>query len=256
MKKVKTILKNIFPFLIPLRQKWNVMFRNELAKRGFELKSYPDIDIKRRMSLIQHFKINKLFDIGASTGNYAMSMRKFGFEGKMVSFEPLSRSFSILKENASNDKNWKVINIALGNNDEETFINIAGNFDSSSLLAMLPEHLNSAPQSLYSGKEKIKVNKLDTIISDYYEREDCIYIKIDTQGFERQVLEGAEKSLSKVKGLQLEMSIIPLYEGGMLFIEMIDFLESKGFKLYSIENGFYDTDTGQLLQFDGIFFRK
>jgi FkbM family methyltransferase len=256
MKKIKTIIKNIFPFLSPLLRKIDVKYRNELARRGYEIKSYPSTDLKRRMSLVNHFKINKVFDIGASTGNYALTMRKFGFEGEIISFEPLSKSFNILKQNANNDKNWKAINIALGNSDEETYINIAGNFDSSSLLEMLPDHLNSAPESLYLGKEKIKINKLDTIFNKYYKKDDCVYIKIDTQGFEKQVLEGAEKSLTTIKGLQLEMSIIPLYEGGILFLEMISFLNSNGFDLYSIENGFYDKDTGQLLQFDGIFFKK
>jgi FkbM family methyltransferase len=222
---------------------------------GAQLTRYPDRDLKRRMKLLRHFKINKIFDIGANVGNYVVAMRDLGFEGEVVSFEPLSDVYDILKKRAQKDPAWKTSNIALGSHDEETFINIAGNGDSSSLLEMLPEHLNSAPQSSYIGKQKIIVRKLDTIINDYYNEADRLFIKIDTQGFEKEVLEGSVASMPKIMGVQLEMSLKPLYNGGILYLEMIDYLQQKGFHLFALENGFSNPETGQLLQADGIFFK-
>ena len=81
-------------------------------------------------------------------------------------------------------------------------------------------------------------------------------MKLDTQGFERNVLVGAAQSLQKIQGIQIEMSLLELYKGQMLFVETIAYLEQLGFKLYSLENGFYDKNTGQLLCLDGIFFRE
>lgn len=226
-----------------------------LTKVGGKLERYPPEDLKRRMRLLTHFKINKLLDVGAYYGLYAIKMRELGFQGDIISFEPLSKTYNILRQNTKKYKNWEAINIALGNKDEEAFINIAGNAaGSSSLLEMLPAHLNADPESLYVGREKVNVRKLDSIIHEYYKKEDAIYLKVDTQGFEKQVLEGAAESLSKIKGIQLEMSLIPLYNEEMLLCEMIDFLKSKGFKLYSLENGFSNSKTGQLLQVDGVFF--
>lgn len=227
-----------------------------LSKIGAKIVRYPEYDLRRRKMLLDYFKINKVFDVGANSGQYAMKMRQLGFDGEIISFEPLSKAYETLKQNTRKYKNWKAINIALGDKDEETFINVAGNSYSSSLLEMLPDHINAAPESTYIGKEKIRVNKLDTIISDFYNETDRVYLKIDTQGYEKQVLAGSVESLRKIKGIQLEMSIVPLYKEEMLFSEMVMFLENKGFILHSLENGFSLPRTGQLLQVDGLFFSK
>ena len=230
--------------------------KNFLKRSGIHVRLQdPDVDLKRRLKLLSHYSINKVFDIGANTGDYAINMRDAGYIGKVISFEPLSSAYSVLSKACSNDKNWESINMAIGSRDEETFINIAGNSQSSSLLDMLPEHVKSAPSSAYIGKEKITVRKMDTIFNQYYGEGDHILLKIDTQGFEKQVLDGAEQSLSKITGIQLEMSLIPLYANEMLYLEMIAFLKGKGFILMSIENGFANPTTGQLLQVDGLFFR-
>lgn len=229
---------------------------NTFKSIGLQINRYPDSDLKRRLKLIKYFEINKIFDIGANVGNYAMVMRKLGFEGNIVSFEPLSETFKKLQKNAAKDNNWETINIALGDKDGESEINIAGNNDSSSILEMMPSHSKSAPESSYIGNERIKVNKLDTLFENLYRKGDNAFVKIDTQGYELNVLQGAEKSLSHIKGIQIEMSLVQLYDGGILYKEMIDLIEKKGFSLFSIENGFSDPESGELLQMDGIFFKK
>ena len=232
------------------------LFLNTIIKNfGIQLLRYPDMDIRRRMKLFEHFKINKIFDVGANVGNYAISLRKFGYTGEIISFEPLSEIFTILKNNSEGDKKWRIENIALGDVDGETIINIAGNNDSSSLLGMLPAHTESAPEAQYVGTEKIRINKLDTIFNNFTKDNDNIFLKIDTQGFEKNVIDGAEDSLNKIRGIQIEMSLVHLYQGDFIYTEMINILKSKGFDLYSIENGFANPISGQLLQVDGIFYR-
>ena len=127
---------------------------------------------------------------------------------------------------------------------------------SSSILNILPEHIKSAPTSEFVAKQNIKIKRLDSIFENFFEECDNVMLKIDTQGYEKNVILGAENILSKIKIIQLEMSIVPLYENEILFIEMINFLDSKGFELFSLENGFADTKTGKLLQLDGIFINK
>ena len=121
---------------------------------------------------------------------------------------------------------------------------------------MLPEHIKSAPESIYISKQNIEIKKLDSVFESYYEVGDNIMVKIDTQGYEKNVILGAENSLSKIKIIQLEMSVVPLYENEIIFTEMIDFLDKKGFELFFLENGFTDIKTGRLLQLDGIFMNK
>jgi hypothetical protein len=121
---------------------------------------------------------------------------------------------------------------------------------------MLPRHIKSEPNSKYIRKEKCLVNRLDTLFSRNMILDKKIFLKFDVQGYEMNVLNGAEFIFNNIEGIQIEMSLEPLYEGSILYKDMIHFLEMKGFELYSIENGFSDPHTGKLLQFDGFFLKK
>jgi FkbM family methyltransferase len=229
-----------------------------LRKTGFQLEKYPhpDADFIRRLKIINYYSIDTLFDIGAASGQYAIDMRKFGYKGKIISFEPLKNAFKELKDASLKDNNWIVNNYAIGNEDTKSVINVAGNSDSSSILKMLPAHYNIRPKSKYIAQEEIEVKRLDSIFNSFCGKEDRVMIKIDTQGYEKKVIDGATESLKSIIIIQLEMSIIQLYENEMLYIEMINYLDNKGFKLYSLENGFSDQTTGRLLQVDGIFVKE
>lgn len=231
-------------------------FRKVLESSGRQIIRYPDRDLMRRMKLIEHFKINKIFDVGANDGFFTSQMVKLGFKGEIISFEPVKSVFLRLKENSSRYPNWRAENFGLGSVDEQMVINVAGNSGaSSSILPMTSKHLDACPEGAYVGKETITVRRLDSIFEDYYRRGDHILLKMDTQGFEKNVLVGAHESLEKIKGIQIELSLVELYEGQMLYREGIEYLEQRGFRLYSIENGFYNKHTGQLLAMDGILYR-
>jgi len=208
------------------------------------------------MHLLRSNRIDLVFDVGANFGQYATSLRECGYRGRIVSFEPLTSAFSRLEANAKADPLWEVVNIGLGDRDERATINIAGNSQSSSLLEMLPAHLKSAPVSAYVGKEEITVSRLDSVFSKYHRRGDRTFLKLDAQGYERKILEGASRSLTDIQGIQLEMSIEPLYSDEMPYLEMLGYLAGIGFTLASIEPGFGDPESGRMLQMDGIFFRS
>lgn len=222
---------------------------------GIDIQRYPDGDLKSRMVAIDHFEINLIFDVGANSGQYALQLRELGYGGKIVSFEPLGAAFQQLNKVASRDDSWWAQNVALGNKVGFDYINVSRNSCSSSLLNMLSSHYDAAPDSIYVDKEKIEIKKLDDIFSDYYESSDNVLLKIDAQGYEKHILEGAINSLKWIKGIQMEMSLIPLYEGSPLFTDMIKFMEENGFRLYAIENGFGNLNNGQQLQVDGTFYR-
>jgi FkbM family methyltransferase len=227
-----------------------------LRKVGYDINQFPPQDIRRRIQLFNYFNINKIFDVGANTGGYASSMRSAGYVDNIISFEPVKVAYNQLVERSIHDKKWSTKNIALGNSDGSAIINVSQNLVSSSISEMSTLHVNSAPDSLYLRKEEIEIHRLDTIFFDLADKQDKIMLKIDTQGFEKNVIDGAEKSLPLISGLQLEMSLVPLYNNELLFPELLQYVNDKGFSLYSLENGFSDPDSGQLLQVDGIFFRK
>jgi FkbM family methyltransferase len=224
---------------------------------GYEIKK-PNLredHLKRRMKLINTYNINTILDVGANTGQYGKVMRTIGYRGKIVSFEPVGKSYQELLINTKKDTDWTALNYALGNFDGTTQINIAGNSVSSSMLDMLPSHLKHRPASKYIDKELINIIQLDTVFESIYKINDIVLLKIDAQGFEYNILEGASYSLSHIKGIQLEMSLEPLYDKEKSMCEMIDYLLLKGFKLMSLEPGSIDLENGQMFQVDGVFIK-
>jgi len=226
---------------------------------GIDLKRYnvQTSEAAKMQRLLAYHNIDLVFDVGANIGQYAKLLRELGYSGRIVSFEPLSSAYSQLKAVSKKDPLWEIApQAAIGNQEGEIIINIAGNSYSSSALPMLDAHLESAPESAYSGSETVKLSRLDTIAKDYIKSETkSIFLKIDVQGLEKQVLEGATAILPLVKGIKLELSLVPLYEGQVLFKEMIDIVEKLGYELYGIEPGFTAEKTGRMLQMDGIFFK-
>jgi FkbM family methyltransferase len=197
-----------------------------------------------------------VLDIGANTGQFARYTReRLEFKKKIISFEPMSRAFASLQANAENDPEWTVQNCAIGDEVGKKEINIAGNSFSSSLLDMLPAHLDAAPHSKYEDKEWVEVKTLDSFLGSLFNIDEKVFLKIDTQGFEKQVLHGAKESLPHISTIQLEMSLVPLYRGEMVFAEMYPLMLQFGFGLIDVDGGFSDPKTGRLLQIDGIFQR-
>jgi FkbM family methyltransferase len=239
-----------------MKQELHRFLNSFLIKIGFELLKFPYGLLKKRIELMKKFNIDFVFDVGANTGQYANQLRSAGYKGAILSFEPLTEAFSILQKHTEKDKNWKAEQIGLGNFDGESLINVAKNSVSSSILNIRKEHVEAVPDSKYVSQEKITIRKLDTIFEKYEQQGKNFFLKIDTQGFEKEVINGALLSLPKIAGIQVEMSLVELYEGESMYEDLKRLVESYGFDLYSLEPGFSDPDTGKLMQIDGIFFRS
>lgn len=208
------------------------------------------------VSTLRKFKIDLVLDVGANTGQFGSEIRYYGYTGKIVSFEPLSHAYSNLVRTIAGDPQWEAHPpCALGNENGETVINIAGNSQSSSILPMLETHRNAAPESAYKGTERVRIKTLDTAAGDYLKDARAPFLKIDTQGFEWQVLDGGRKTLPYIKGLLVELSLVPLYEGQHSWREITDRLEDEGFSLWALRTGFIDQSQGRTLQVDGVFYR-
>lgn len=220
-------------------------------KRGFEIRRHP---AARRQKMFAARGVDLVLDVGGANGGYGRALRQFGYAGRIVSFEPLANSFQELSANIAGDPSWTARNHALGDEPGEAEIHVASNSTSSSLLPMKDSHLEAEPSVGIVGTETIRVERLDDAAAEVVGPKDTVFLKIDTQGFERHVLAGGPETLARSVGLQLELSFIPLYEGGMLANEAISMAYDAGFHLEVIEQG-WASRTGQMLQADGIFFR-
>jgi FkbM family methyltransferase len=216
-------------------------------RAGYELQPLARTHgAKYRQVFAQHH-INLLLDVGAYVGDYARSMRRLPYAGRIVSFEPAATAFAQLQARAQADPHWTAVNLALGDHDGQATLNISGLPMSSSLLPMLPAHVNAAPTSAFVGSETVTVRTLDSVFGDYFQPGNRVFLKLDTQGFERAVLTGAARSLPNILGMQIELSFVPLYSGEATIGPMVDYLAELGFGLRSFSPGFED-GRGRLLQ--------
>ena len=201
-------------------------------------------------------EIDLVLDVGANTGQFAIMLRKSGYKGRIVSFEPLESAYAQLVRNAERDPYWTVApRMAIGDMDGEISINISANSVSSSIAGMLKAHLDAVPDSIYVSSEITPISRLDTVASTFVPAAARTFLKIDTQGYELKVLTGASQLIPLLKGLQLELSLLPLYEGGGIFTDMVGRINGMGFDLCGIFDAFTDSQSGRMFQADGIFFR-
>ena len=209
------------------------------------------------VSTLQKFEIDLVLDVGANVGQFASELRQYGYTGRIVSFEPLSKAHGELMQASAGDLLWDVYpRCALGEYEGEVEINIAGNSESSSILPMLESHRSAAPESAYQGKEITSIKTLNAVAGQYLKDARAAFLKIDTQGFEWQVLNGACEILPYIKGISVELSFMPLYEGQHLWREVVDRLEAEGFTLWTFKTAFFDQSQGRMLQVDGVFYRS
>ena len=202
----------------------------------------------------EEFGISTILDIGANVGQFGRRVRDAGYRGQLVSFEPLDMAHSSLTSAAGGDRSWTVMPpMALGSTAGKAKINVSSNLSSSSLLAVDQRSIDAFPRSAFVRTEDIDIRRLDTVTSPLWSQPYAL--KIDTQGFEIEVLSGAENILPQVKLVLIEMSLCPLYEGAPLLAEVYSWLEQRGFRCIGLTEGFVDLDRQEMLQVDGLFTR-
>jgi FkbM family methyltransferase len=206
-------------------------------------------------AILLNYGVDLVLDVGANTGQYGIRARTLGYQGRIVSFEPVLASFTDLSNVTHHDPLWTPVNVGCGDYDGKATINT---FNLSVMNSILPSTSlieKEYPQVKDVGQEEISIRQVDTLFDDYCHPTDRVLLKIDTQGFEQKVLEGARSSLDKVVGVQLELSFIEHYVNETLFEDMVSFLSQKGFTLALLEPLTHNLENGKLLQADGTFFR-
>lgn len=228
-------------------------------KAGVEVNWYDPAqsDTARLFKLLDFHKIDTILDVGANDGGYGKLLRRGGYSGAILSFEPLADAHLKLMHASASDSLWQVMpRMAIGSSNGEIEINVAGNSTSSSILPMRSLHELAAPQSRYIGTERVPLCRLDDVAHPLITQGKNLLLKIDTQGYEMPVLQGAKNLLRRVHGIQLELSLVPLYEGQLHYKEAINWLMERGFELWSVMPGFVDRTSGRMLQMDGVLFRS
>jgi FkbM family methyltransferase len=218
-----------------------------LTRLGYEIRRWGPV------KLLQIEGVTLVLDVGANIGQYARRLRYGGYKGRIVSFEPLSEAYAELSRRADSDPGWEARRLALGEYEGFAEINVSRKSSRSSLLEMYAHHVEIAPESTYVGKETVPTARLDSVWGDVVRAGERVFLKMDVQGFELQVLHGAEGVIDGVHGVQAELSLVPLYAGAATWREIVDWVEGRGFEIAGIESAF--VDRGRALQVDAVFLR-
>ena len=233
----------------------------EIAKLGVRLALHRtgvsigrDPFVNRVARLLHRRRIETILDVGANVGQFARMLRAAGFDGDILSYEPLSDAYRRLTRRSAADPRWQAFNAAVGSEPGRSTIHISANSYSSSLLAMTKAHLDSAPGSQFIGTEDVDVTTVAGIVEEHGLDPARMFLKVDTQGFEKSVMTGAGAVIDDVAAVQLELSFVELYEGQELFDEGVTTMRDHGLELWTLDPGISDAE-GRLLQCDGVFVR-
>ena len=216
----------------------------------------PSKDTLRLVRVLQHHGIDLVLDVGANVGQYGRRLRRGGYTGRIVSFEPLSSAHAALQREAAGDDGWTVApRLAIGDSDVPVKVNISAESDMSSVLDFTAEMADLLDSSAYVGSEVASQARLDAVLGKHAGPTDRIMVKIDTQGAEARVLNGARGVLSRLTAIQLELSIVPVYAGEEDYRAMIDRLVEWGFTPALFIPGYFNRRTARLIGMDGVFVR-
>lgn len=227
---------------------------NEIKQK---LLDHLGLEVQRSATLANFLAtrpIDLVVDAGANLGQFARSIRQKGYRGRIHSFEPIGYVFRALKTMADRDSHWTVTNAALGDKAGTQLMNVFGNHTLSSFLAP-KKLLESFDTGVQAKTEKVNILLLDEVLASDNARH--IFLKIDVQGFEKQVLDGARQILSRTTAVYLELPVHHIYEGAWNFKSAIDYLDQLGFEPAQFRTvSTQPNDAASAMEFDCLFKRK
>ncbi|MEJ7934823.1 FkbM family methyltransferase [Sphingobium sp. AN558] len=218
---------------------------------------YPEILALRRF--LTAFEVDCVFDVGANRGQYATSLRiDARFAGTILSFEPNPEIFAQLTRRAARDPSWHVFNLALSDFDGMASFNIMAADQFSSL-----EHPATGQDAIFAERNMVartvemQCRRMDGLLPELrgvhgFARP---FLKMDTQGHDLSVCQGAGEVLQEMCGVQTELGVRPIYEGSIDYRAMIAWLDERDFS----PSAFFANNKGhfpRLIEMDGIFVNR
>jgi FkbM family methyltransferase len=225
------------------------------------LKAFPKLKLhsKAANNLIKSLhsnvkSLNTVIDVGANIGQFTYRILNYYNKPNIYCFEPLPEAYRDLVRNFRKNQNVRFFNFCLGS--EEGMIDFYVNkfSQASSALKISENQKTFFPFTKISKKIVIPVKRLDDLSAEI-NLESPVLLKLDTQGFEKNVLIGCEKILSKVDYLLFETSFVRMYENEPLFDEMHDFVKSLGFEFKTPLNCLRNNKS-EIMQMDVLYTKK
>ena len=208
----------------------------------------------RRAALLHRLAVDLVVDAGANVGDYAAELRRSGYTGRIVCFEPVASVFAVLEARSAHDDAWECHRLALGATDGEAVINVGGSTRTSSLLALAPG-LEASDDWRSERTELVRVATLDSLLESAFRDARRVLLKLDVQGAELDVLAGAPAAIGRVVALEVELPLRQFYVGQPTHRAIVDALDDLGFGAVSIEPGYVEPRSGAMTYADALFAR-
>jgi len=210
------------------------LIRSVINRFGFDLVGIKFVNRDFSEHLLNVFSaknIDCVIDVGANSGQYGTFLRKIGFKGHIVSFEPVKAVFVALESATKGDDKWICYNLALGDTNEDKSINVYRSTVWSSFLDANAFSKNIWQSLETAAPEIVKVVRLDDIFAELVSRTGCLhyFLKMDTQGYDKNVFNGSLESLTSIQALQSELSLIHVYSGMASAYDVLDEFHSRNF---------------------------
>ena len=226
-------------------------FRALLSWPKFSLTSYRMLADLRRQGIAPA----SIIDVGANTGQFAVTARFLYPDAEIIAFEPNEGAFQELKRHLGRMRGVELRRMALGDTVGTLEFRLNADNRSSSILPIGKAHLDAFPDAREVGVERVPVSTLDQELETLQLAEPCL-LKLDVQGYESSVLEGARKTLKRVQFVVLETSFSPLYEGERPFTEMLVMMSEMGFEFLRPIGYLSHPKSGEILQMDALFMSR
>lgn len=214
-------------------------------------------DVTRRrpsfVDLMRRNEITTVLDVGANEGQFAREIRDLGYEGRIISFEPIAAVYEVLIARSSRDPAWEAHRMALADLNGERAIAVSEKTVFSSFKRLSDFSETHFPGARAARWEMVQVARLDTFLSRHPLNLGTTYLKIDTQGFEKEVLVGAGEALGRIRVVQTELALRPLYQDQKRWFEIIQWMEDRGFRTALAKENGIDYERSELLELDVVF---
>lgn len=214
---------------------------------GFQRRIAPDF-----VDVMNAHNINVVLDVGANDGDYGREIRDRGYKGLIVSFEPNPKVYERLIASIEGDSNWLAYPIGFAEEDGEAELSVAEN-DAMSSFKGLTE-FGQGTGAKPTDTVKAKIARLDTFLNEHPELMKNIYLKIDTQGFEMEVLCGAGNQLERIKAVQAEIALVHTYADELDWLSILQWMREQKFE---VATAVCNSAVGaQVREFDFVFVRR
>ena len=226
------------------------LIRKIIRNAGFNRRIAPNF-----VEIIHSNNINVVLDVGANDGDFGRELRDSGYTGRIHSFEPNPVAFKRLKDRIADDPNWSAVQYGVGNVPGMLCLNVS-EADVLSSFKSLNSFSQNSSHARVIDTVAAKIVRLDDYLNDNPALQGRPYLKIDTQGFEREVLEGLGDMFDKMVAIQVETSLIHSYVGEADWIDSLIYMRERGFEVATMICNSAVPNRAKVREFDIVYVRS